>query len=273
LGGAGNDSLTGGAGDDTLVAGAGNDVLNGSGGHDTFVLGANFTAADQIDGGADNDVLSLIGNYAAGITLGATTLTHVENITLGDGFNYRLILNDATNESGLTVDGSAIAAAHVIWIDGSAEANAPLTVTGGAGNDTLIGGGGMDHLVGGAGNDTIRGNGGIDFLFGGLGGDTLTGGSGKDTFSFSVTDTGKDRVTDFKLAEGDILEFTHVVDGPGNDIQDLIAVGVTATGSGLNCVVSWNGGASSVTLTGVGGSVHSINDLATLLGSQLHVTH
>jgi hypothetical protein len=38
-------------------------------------------------------------------------------------------------------------------------------------------------------------------------------------------------------------------------------------------VISWNGGASTVTLTGVGGTVASVNDLATLLGAQLHVTH
>jgi hypothetical protein len=44
-------------------------------------------------------------------------------------------------------------------------------------------------------------------------------------------------------------------------------------GSAGNCVVSWNGGASTVTLTGVGGAVTSITDLATLLGPQLQVTH
>ena len=55
--------------------------------------------------------------------------------------------------------------------------------------------------------------------------------------------------------------------------QDLMAAGVTAVGSAGNCVVSWNGGASTVTLTGVGGTVASLSDLATLLGPQLHVTH
>ncbi len=64
-----------------------------------------------------------------------------------------------------------------------------------------------------------------------------------------------------------------MLDGPGSDIQDLLAAGVTAVGSGGTCIVSWNGGASTVTLTGIGGTVTSLSDLATLLGPQLHVTH
>ena len=161
----------------------------------------------------------------------------------------------------------------MLTIDGSAETSAGLTVTSGAANDVLTGGAGGDHLSGGIGTDTIKGNAGADFLFGGIGDDTLTGGIGADTFTFSLADAGKDKVTDFKLAEGDILEFSNVLDGPGNDIQDLIDAGVTASNSAGRCEITFNGGASTVTLTGVGGSVASVADLATLLGPQLHVTH
>ncbi|MES1151895.1 MAG: type I secretion C-terminal target domain-containing protein, partial [Dongia sp.] len=212
-------------------------------------------------------------NYGAGLTFAATTVTNIETFTLADGANYKLILNDATNTDGLAIDGHLLSAGRVATIDGSAETGAALTVTSGAANDSLTGGGGADHLDGGAGNDTLKGNGGDDFLFGGVGDDNLTGGTGADTFAFSLGDTGKDKIADFKLAEGDILEFSNVLDGPGNDIQDLMAAGVTAVGSAGNCVVSWNGGASTVTLTGVGGTVASLSDLATLLGPQLHVTH
>jgi Ca2+-binding RTX toxin-like protein len=272
-GGSGNDVLTGNDGDDTLTAGTGVDVLSGGTGQDTFVLGVNLTAADRIDGGADADTLSLAGNYGAGLTFAATTVTNIETITLADGFNYKLTLDDATNTTGLTIDGHLLSAGRIVTIDGTAETGASLTVTSGAANDVLTGGGGADHLTGGAGIDTLKGNGGADFLFGGVGDDTVTGGTGADTFTFSLSDTGKDKVTDFKLAEGDILEFSNVLDGAGNDIQDLMAAGVTAAGSGGNCVVSWNGGASTVTLTGVGGTVANLSDLATLLGPQLHVTH
>ena len=51
---------------------------------------------------------------------------------------------------------------------------------GDTGNDTLSGGSGDDILLGGAGNDDLRGNNGRDLLIGGLGRDTLRGGSGDD---------------------------------------------------------------------------------------------
>ena len=51
--------------------------------------------------------------------------------------------------------------------------NIPMTMLGGAGNDTLVGGSGNDCLVGGAGNDVLAGEGGNDTLIGGLGTDRL----------------------------------------------------------------------------------------------------
>ena len=52
-----------------------------------------------------------------------------------------------------------------------------MAVTGGSGNDTLIGGLLNDKLTGGAGND---------LLIGGDGNDTLSGGDGVDTISYST---------------------------------------------------------------------------------------
>jgi Ca2+-binding RTX toxin-like protein len=273
LGGGGSDVLIGGGGNDTFTPSSGTDVVHGNGGDDTIVMAGNLTQVDQIDGGAGNDTLSLNGNYASGVTFNATTVTNIETITIADGNNYKLTLHDATNTTGLTIEGSALGSTHTLYIDGSAETSAPLTVHGGAGGNTEIGGAGNDLLTGGAGNDILTGNAGADVLVGGAGNDTLTGGAGADTFQFSLADAGKDKVADFSLAQGDVLTFSHVVDGPGSDIQDLIDAGVTATGSGGNCVISWNAGASTVTLVGVGGSVTSVNDLATLLGAHLQVTH
>jgi Ca2+-binding RTX toxin-like protein len=272
-GSAGNDVIAGGGGSDKITAGAGIDSVSGGGGGDTFVLAGNLTAADQIDGGAGSDTLSLAGNYSAGIVFTATTLTYVEMIALADGNSYKFTLDDATNSDGLAIDGTLLGATRVLTVIGGAETNAALTATGGLGNDSLTGGGGNDLLTGGAGNDTLVGNAGADLFFGGIGNDTLTGGTGADTFQFRWNDIGKDSVKDFKLLEGDVLEFTGILDGAGSDIQDLIDAGLTAKGSGGNCVISWNGGTSAVTLTGVGGTANSINDLASLLGPQLHVTH
>jgi len=63
------------------------------------------------------------------------------------------------------------------------EANGPLpraALSGGAGDDTLIGTSRGDILSGGAGDDTLLGGAGRDQLIGGADNDTLTGGLGRD---------------------------------------------------------------------------------------------
>lgn len=60
------------------------------------------------------------------------------------------------------------------------EINVPVTLRGGAGNDTLIGGAGPDKLIGGQGDDRLFGWGGDDVLYGGPGDDLLVGGPGND---------------------------------------------------------------------------------------------
>lgn len=56
-------------------------------------------------------------------------------------------------------------------------------VTGGAGNDTLLGDGHNNRLDGSAGNDVLVGGLGNDTLLGGIGRDLLIGGKGSDTLS------------------------------------------------------------------------------------------
>jgi Ca2+-binding RTX toxin-like protein len=56
----------------------------------------------------------------------------------------------------------------------------PAILDGGAGNDTLAGGGGADVVVGGAGDDSLQAVAGDDVLLGGEGSDTLRGGAGAD---------------------------------------------------------------------------------------------
>ncbi len=75
-------------------------------------------------------------------------------------------------------------------------ATQPVTVEGGAGDDTLIGGDGNDTLLGGSGNDTINGGRGADVAQLGTGADTfiwnpgdgsdiVDGDSGNDTMLFN----------------------------------------------------------------------------------------
>jgi Ca2+-binding RTX toxin-like protein len=68
----------------------------------------------------------------------------------------------------------------------------PVTMRGGPGGDTLVGGSGPDKLIGGAGNDHLSGRAGDDLIFGGPGSDTITGGSGDDMLRGGP---GKDTIT------------------------------------------------------------------------------
>ncbi|MBQ4855820.1 calcium-binding protein [Rhodanobacter sp. B2A1Ga4] len=62
------------------------------------------------------------------------------------------------------------------------------TLTGGAGADIMLGGGGSDSLEGGAGDDMLLGDDGNDSLSGGAGHDILQGGSGNDSLRGGVGD-------------------------------------------------------------------------------------
>jgi Ca2+-binding RTX toxin-like protein len=56
----------------------------------------------------------------------------------------------------------------------------PVTLHGGPGKDTLLGGGGNDMVVGGPGDDVLGGRGGEDAIYGGPGSDVIKGGVGDD---------------------------------------------------------------------------------------------
>jgi Ca2+-binding RTX toxin-like protein len=70
---------------------------------------------------------------------------------------------------------------HFTGWDGAAPNNAVVeSVSGGEGNDTILGRGGEDDLFGDAGNDQLFGGNESDDLFGGTGNDTLDGGASWD---------------------------------------------------------------------------------------------
>src|SRR5213075_876325 len=64
----------------------------------------------------------------------------------------------------------------------------PVTISGGAGNDTMTGGNGNDSIDGGAGDDYMFGRGGDDRLHGGAGSDMMLGGKGFDTADYASRD-------------------------------------------------------------------------------------
>jgi Ca2+-binding RTX toxin-like protein len=190
----GDDTFTGTAGDDNFdISAGGNDIVNALAGSDTIFAGAGFNAADRIDGGSasddsvQTDTLVLDGNYAAGVVLGATTLTNVESIILRTGNSYSLSFNDATvNNATLSIDGSALGAANTLVLNAAAEtqAGSGYRMVGGAGNDAFTGGAGADSFdlkVGG--NDTVAAGAGDDTIDAGAAltaQDSIDGGAGTD---------------------------------------------------------------------------------------------
>jgi Ca2+-binding RTX toxin-like protein len=267
-GSAGNNRLEGLGGDDYIDSGgligpSGADTLIGGDGNDTLVGGSVSMGSDELYGGAGNDVLQ--------VTRGANSL-----------------YGEDGNDSLVAGEGGPYGAADYL--------------SGGAGRDTLNGGGGLDggddndlmytsfatsSANGGLGNDTIEGPGGsgyvnfyvdggggrdsIDvyatnnrlFLSGGAGNDTLRGGAGQEV---SIDGGGgADLITGYKTYPGGPLTVTG---GGGND---------TIEGSGAGDI-SLYGNAGADSLHGTGTSGFSLlldggadDDILSAFGSDAHL--
>lgn len=158
--------MNAGASDDLLIGGAladhftlpfgGDDTVKGGGGDDEIVFTNVLTAADRIDGGTGNDVLTVEGDFSGGLVFGAHSLTSVESIVLHDVGSYVLTSADANVAAGgtLTIDASFLTGSNILNWNGSHETDGKFVLTGGTGNDVLHGGTGADRFSGGAGADT-----------------------------------------------------------------------------------------------------------------------
>jgi hypothetical protein len=140
--------------------------------------------------------------------------------------------------TAITVDGgagndvlSAVAALTPVGTSPLGAIFLPVTMTGDAGNDVLVGGAlpdtlsggdGNDALYGGPGNDALNGGAGDDFLEGDAGADSLLGGDGDDTASWApstapVTVTLDGVANDGASGEGDDAEVENIIGGHGDD--------------------------------------------------------
>ena len=175
-GAAWNVNMIGGTGKDTLIGGDGNDTLEGGGGNDVIDGGA---GADALNGGHGDDTVkfnnsdtSVIGGPGkdTAVVSGATGAVNL-NLTMG-----QIEIADAK----MSTFNNILNAADAPW---------NVTITGGSGGDTILGGKSVDFLSGGGGNDTITGGLGNDTLEGGAGADALDGGEGNDLLYFDSLDT------------------------------------------------------------------------------------
>jgi Ca2+-binding RTX toxin-like protein len=164
----------------------GTDSFSGAAGNDSFYMGANLTAAEQIDGGANTDTVYLDGDYSGGLVFNATTMVNVEFLNLAAGNSYDLTLAGETAAAGqtFTIQAGQLGGGDTLTIDGSAVAgnlvinagSGDAVLTGGSGNDVFRSYGGTDTISGGGGNDVINLRGtftAADHIDGGTGIDTL----------------------------------------------------------------------------------------------------
>ena len=141
-GGNGDDVLIGGRGDDVLDGGDGNDVLRGRRGNDTLTGGA---GNDTLNGGKGMDRVRETGLTNAQATSGSL------NSNLGRDVLVRMNELDLSGTSGNdNLDARRF--------------HGSVTLSGGDGDDWLIGTRFCDNLNGGNGRDVIRGRGNRDTI-------------------------------------------------------------------------------------------------------------
>jgi Ca2+-binding RTX toxin-like protein len=157
-----------------LFGGHGDDDLTGGDQTDTFSFHEGmFSADDRVDGrgGLFGNTVQLYGDNPANIVFQGGTMKNVDLIECIYG-SASLTLHNANLAAGATL--SIIATffepGETLTVDGSAERDGFLYLTGADAND---------RLTGGKKADSLSGNGGAD---------TLTGGAGADFYNYEVAD-------------------------------------------------------------------------------------
>ena len=177
-GGPGVDTLTG----PSLTTGLSSWSIESVGGGTLAIPGTTltFSSMNNLTGGTGADSFeilpggSLLGNLNAGSGVGFNSLSYAQWVT---DVSVNLSANIAANATAVS---GVVSNLHM--------------VTGGMGNDTLIGQSAKSTiLVGLDGNDTLTGGSQRDLLLAGLGADTLTGAAGDDLLISGSTFYDKNR--------------------------------------------------------------------------------
>jgi Ca2+-binding RTX toxin-like protein len=248
FGQAGTDLLIGGDGRDILVGGAGNDTIQGGGGDDVILFGWGH-GNDSVDGGDGEDRLQITGT-AANETLGATwngttltTLTGFTSRTSVEEIRVDLLgsadtLTYAAGSAGVSVNLATGTASGFTSVANIAN------VTGGSGNDVLLGDNGANTLNGGNGDDLVIAQ--ADNA-----GDLYIGGGGVDTLDLTAYST--DLSLDMSIATATVL-------GGGSTADRVQSVEIVFFGAGNDTAAGTtganrlDGGDGNDTLSGMNGN-------------------
>lgn len=208
----GADKLQGGGGDDTLIGGAGADVLDGGTGNntasyegDTSGVVVSLVANTAGSGGhAQGDQLSNIQNLLGGsgndTLIGSDLGNRLDggagNDTLIGGLGADTLVGGTGSDTDRNIASYSTATADVVASLDARVLNAGLdalgdtyiniqNLTGGAGQDRLVGDANANVLTGGEDNDTLEGGAGADTLIGGV--DAADAAGGSDMVSYSLS--------------------------------------------------------------------------------------
>ncbi|MBZ8179768.1 calcium-binding protein [Oscillatoria salina] len=230
------DRLQGTSGDDTIQGLDGSDLLLGDRGNDLLQGGAQpdtlqgSPGIDTLEGGIGNDVYRMFGldatediiNELAGQGNRDTVHTDQSNYTLPANVEKLVLFALGTNGIGNELN-------NIMQRVQNNPNGAPITLSGMAGNDTLIGSDRNDSLDGGDDSDSLSGALGDDTLNGGAGIDILNGGLGNDTY---IVDNSQDNIVEISTGGTDLV-IASVDYTLTNNVENLTLSGVNnLTGSG-----------------------------------------
>jgi Ca2+-binding RTX toxin-like protein len=248
-GGDGNDLIRGGAGADTLTGGTGQDTASYAG--SAAAISVDLITGTYSGGDLQGDVLSgfeiVVGTAFADTfttNLAVTGTTGISNFQGGAGDDLYIVNDFSAGTVELAGEGTD-EVRTTLAAYGGLQANVENLTYTGTGNFTGYGNEIANIITGGNGNDTLLGLGGNDTLIGGAGNDTLTGGTQSDSFIFA-SGFGKDTITDFVAGAGsvDVIEFDDAV------FANLSSVLAAASQVGADTLISYDAN-NTITLKNV----------------------
>jgi VCBS repeat-containing protein len=191
-----------------------------------FYIAGGYNVATHLNnsGHIEGDLIidsgvNVIDNRALGAWIGDLTL----------GPHSDIVSNEGWIEGDIALGGHG----DLYWARGSGVATG--TVTGGAGQDILVGASAADRLSGGEGNDWIAGGGG---------GDVLSGGNGSDTFAYRA-------FSDSSTAARDVIDdFVSGLDRIDIGALGPASISLTPQSGGTLLQATTSAGTLSVLVTG-----------------------